>query len=117
MLPQDLFGLRVVHDIEQPEQTKTVNLVLIHGLGGKPVGSWTYSGPKASKVFFPHLLQRDRDRRFSNLRISTFGYDANYLNVFAPRNALGISGFAQQLLDAVNNDYLDKGEVIQTPLA
>jgi hypothetical protein len=114
--PEDRLGLRVVQDIEQPERTKTVNLVLIHGLGGKPVGTWTSSVSKTSKVFFAHLLQQDRDSRFSNIRIYTFGYDANYTNVFAPRNALGMAGFGQKLLDDVNNEYLEKGEVVNDQL-
>ena len=37
-----------------------------------------------------------------NVRISTFGYDADYRNVLAAKNGLGITEFAQQLLDGLD---------------
>ena len=98
------FGLRVLY--EPAQEANVVNLVLVHGLGGSAIETWTELG---SKTFWPKLLHEDK--RCPNLRIATFGYNAEYKNIFAPKNALGIQGFAKQLLDALNIDYEEHGNV------
>jgi len=45
------------------------------------------------------------------VRVSTFGYDANFGNIFAPKNTLDISDFAKQLLDARDLHYSKYGNV------
>jgi hypothetical protein len=51
------------------------------------------------------------DERFANLRIATFGYNADFKDVLAPNNALGISGFSKQLLDGLEIFYDTHGDV------
>jgi hypothetical protein len=46
-----------------------------------------------------------------NIRILSFGYDANWGNIMAPKNALGIADFAIQLLDALDLHYTQRGDV------
>jgi hypothetical protein len=46
-----------------------------------------------------------------NIRIATFGYDAEYSNLFAPTNALRISDFAMQLLDGLDLYYVKYPDV------
>jgi len=83
-----------------------VNLILVHGLGGSSLDTWT---EPRSKTFWPDLLHDDK--RFPNLRISTFGYIADWQNIFARKNALGIEGIARQLLDALYIDAEENGHV------
>ena len=66
-------------------------------------------GPTTSNTFWPTLLHEDDG--FSNVGISIFGYDANFKNIFAPKNTLDISDFAKQLLDALDLHYEKYGDV------
>ena len=84
----------------------TVYVVFVHGLGGSATETWTHY---PSNTFWPTLLHEDD--RFANIRVSTFGYDANFGNIFAPKNALDISDFAKQLLDALDLHYEKYGDV------
>jgi len=110
-----LFGLRVLHEprttvtgetqTSPSLNTKTVELIFVHGLGGSAKETWTHPD---SNGFWPDWLHDDN--RFSNVRISTFCYNANFKNVLAPQNALGIADFAKQLLDSLDlhfNKYRD----------
>jgi hypothetical protein len=93
-----LYGLRVLH--EPREQQNIVNLVFVHGLGGSALGTWTHP---QSKTCLLNLLYEDE--RFANLRIATFGYNADFKDVLMPSNALGITDFARQLLDGLDIFY------------
>jgi hypothetical protein len=84
-----------------------VELIFVHGLGGSAKDTWTHA---ESKGFWPSWLHDDN--RFDNVRISTFGYDANFKNVFAPQNALGITDFAKQLLDSLDVHFHKYGDVV-----
>ena len=86
---------------------KTVELIFVHGLGGSSKETWTHS---ISNEFWPSWLQEDN--RFNNVRISTFGYDANFTNVLTPQNALGIPEFANQLLDSLDLHFNNYGDVV-----
>src|SRR5579859_671810 len=68
-------GLQILHE---PRTTvpKPVNLIFVHGLGGSSAGTWTHH---TTKAFWPALL--GEDPRFDNVRIATYGYDANYSNI------------------------------------
>jgi hypothetical protein len=101
--PEHLIGLHVVH--EPRREQNTVNLIFVHGLGGSAKGTWTHS----SKTFWPTLLHDDD--RFTNVRISIFGYKADFNNVFEPKNTLGITDFAKQLLDCLDLYYDKYGDV------
>jgi hypothetical protein len=78
----------------------TVNIIFVHGLGGSATKTWTHY---PSNTFWPTLLHEDDG--FANVRVSTFGYDANFGNIFAPKNTLDISDFAKQLLDSLDLHY------------
>ena len=91
-----------------------VNLVLVHGLGGSSLDTWT---EPRSKTFWPNLLHADTP--FPNLCISTFGYIADWQNIFAPKNTLGIEGIARQLLDGLYidaEDYITAGRTTEPKL-
>jgi hypothetical protein len=99
------LGLQVLH---QPRHgaTTQVAIIFVHGLGGSAIGTWTNT---ASKSFWPTFLHEDD--HLANTRISTFGYDADYKNVLAAKNALGIADFAGQLLDSLDTYYGKYGNV------
>jgi len=84
----------------------TVDVVFVHGLGGSATETWTHS---ASNTFWPTLLHKDD--RFADIRVLTFGYVANFRNIFAPKNTLDISDFAKQFLDALDLHYEKYGNV------
>jgi hypothetical protein len=92
LLPERPIGLHVLH--ESKTGTDIVSIVFVHGLGGSARETWTHY---PSKTFWPALLHEDD--RFNNVRISTFGYDADFNNIFAAKNILSIPDFAKQLLD------------------
>jgi len=50
--------------------------------------------------WLPNWLREEEG--LDNVRIATFGYDADYRNVLAAKNGLGITEFAQQLLDGLD---------------
>jgi hypothetical protein len=100
------LGLMVLHE-PHPHATTVVNIIFVHGLGGSAIGTWTST--TASQTFWPALLHEDS--RLANARISTFGYDANFKNILAAKNALGIDDFAGQLLDGLDSHYGKYGDV------
>ena len=95
---------------EPKTETKIVNIVFVHGLGGAARETWTH---QPSNTFWPSLLPEDD--RFANARISTFGYDADFKNIFAAKNVLDISDFSKQLLDALDLHYDKYGDVNLPP--
>jgi hypothetical protein len=101
------LGLSVLHHPHIEAKTQDiVSIIFVHGLGGSATGTWIHS---VSKTFWPTLLHEDD--RLMNARISTFGYDANFNNILAAKNALGIADFASQLLDALDLHYDEYGNV------
>jgi hypothetical protein len=83
-----------------------IDVIFVHGLGGSSRGTWTHP---ESGGFWPEWLQEKSG--LENVRISTFGYDANWGNITAPSNGLGIADFARQLLDALDLHYVNYGNV------
>jgi hypothetical protein len=106
--PQTSLGLKIMHEPDPSSPTSNVvDIIFVHGLGGSARDTWTHP---SSKVFWPSLLHEDET--FSDARISTFGYDSNFTNIFAPNNVLDISDFAKQLLDCLDLHYEKYGDVI-----
>jgi hypothetical protein len=83
-----------------------VNIIFVHGLGGSSKGTWTHTEPQ---TFWPEWLPAKNG--LENVRIATFGYDANWSDITAPSNALGIADFAMQLLDTLDLHYTKYGDV------
>ena len=104
LLPKQLIGLRVLHEPKMGRNI--VSMVFVHGLGGSARETWTHY---PSEVFWPTLLHEDD--RFANVRFSTFGYDADFNNIFGAKNVLGIPDFAKQLLDVLDLHYDKYGDV------
>ena len=110
------FGLKVLYEpragnasvtqSSTPERTKTVSIVFVHGLGGSARDTWTHA---ESKTFWPLLLHEEDG--LDNIRILTFGYDADFGNVMKPKNVLEIAGFAKQLLEGLDLHYHKYGDV------
>jgi hypothetical protein len=107
-------GLQILHEPKATREaegfhsnnTKSVDLIFIHGLCGSAMLSWTHP---ISKEFWPSWLHEEAE--YENVRISTFGYDVSFRNLLAPANILGISDFAKQLLDALDLHFHKYGEV------
>lgn len=97
-----MLGLKVLkHPLDSADQV--VDVVLVHGLGGEAMKTWT----SASGDFWPTWLQEwlCTEREIRNVRISTFGYNADFQHVFEADSVLGIDDFARQLLDGMNSVY------------
>jgi hypothetical protein len=77
-----------------------IDVVFVHGLGGSR-GTWTH--PKSG-----FWLQEGN--YLENVRISTFGYDANW-DPTKRGNALGTADFARKLLTALDLHYTAFGNV------
>jgi hypothetical protein len=77
--------------------------VFIHGLGGHPERTWTYSEKSRSKskvvsVFWPRdLLNKD----FPNVRVLTYGYDSHVSRFFSATNQSGIFAHGKKFLLAL----------------
>jgi hypothetical protein len=99
------LGLSVLHE-PHPGVTTAVSIIFVHGLGGSAINTWTNT---ASNTFWPTLLHEDDG--LANARISTFSYDANFKNILAAKNALGIADFAGQFLDSLDSHYRKYGNV------
>jgi hypothetical protein len=97
--PEHRFGWQVVHE---PRDAK-VCIIFVHGLGGSATTTWTHS----NTGFWPAWLSTEKG--FENARVVVFAYNADYKNVFARRNVLGI---AKELLDALDLYYHKDGDVI-----
>jgi hypothetical protein len=76
-----------------------VNIVFVHGLGGSAKGTWTYAPGR----FWPLWLHEVEG--LENTRVMTFGYDANWHQIWKPKNLLDISDFGKQLLDQLFLHY------------
>jgi hypothetical protein len=100
------LGIRIIDEYRDGSGSKVIDIIFVHGLGGSARETWTHS---SSKAFWPSLLLEDNT--FADARISTFGYDANFKNVFGANNVLDISDFAKQLLDRLDLHYERFGEV------
>ncbi|KAK6954764.1 hypothetical protein Daesc_004733 [Daldinia eschscholtzii] len=84
------LGLTVVYT---PENAHKADIVFIHGLGG--TSRWTWSKDRDPELFWPaEFLPLEPDVRLA--RISTFGYNANFLKA----GSIGVSvlDFAKDLL-------------------
>jgi hypothetical protein len=114
-----LFGLRPVEKPGTPaslgpspkppaQRESPVDIIFVHGLGGSARKTWTDSG--GSNRFWPQWLYRYKG--MEGIRIYTFGYNADWEKVWAPRNALGIPEFALQLLDGLRLHYNQNGDVL-----
>ena len=101
--PGSPLGLHVLYEPDNPSAGKSINIVFVHGLGGSAMKTWTY----ADGGFWPEWLHEwlGETWKLDNIRIATFGYNANYKNIFAAKSILGIGDFAEQLLDGIDLFY------------
>lgn len=105
----DILGLRLLPGARNCESVSDfipVDIIFVHGLGGSARETWTH---RPSKQFWPLWLYRRE--KMNNVRLLTFGYDAEWQNLRGPKNVLGIRNFAHQLLDYLNLHYRKYGDV------
>jgi hypothetical protein len=99
--PQNLLGLKILHEPKDSNpNSKVVDIIFIHGLGGSSSDTWIHP---SSKAFWPNFLHEED--RFANACILTFGYDSDLGNIFHANNVLDISAFTKQLLDHLDLHY------------
>jgi hypothetical protein len=79
-----------------PDAEPLADLIFVHGLGGGSRKTWSF-GSDAS-LFWPREWL-PRDPEFANVRIHSFGYDADYAN--RRSSNLQIYDFAKKLLSAM----------------
>ena len=106
-----VLGLRKLDRMESyPPQrcvgAAAIDIIFVHGLGGSAIKAWAHA---KSQQFWPEWIMEIPE--LSEARLYTFGYDANWMNIFGPQNALGVQGFAAQLLDNLSLHYQSNGEV------
>ncbi|KAK3394402.1 hypothetical protein B0H63DRAFT_388006, partial [Podospora didyma] len=89
------LGLTTLHESSSP----VADVVFIHGLGGGSRKSWSYS--PSPDHFWP-LAWLPTDPDFTQVRIHTFGYKADWGE--RRQSILNIHDFAQSLLNALRND-------------
>ncbi|KAH8807649.1 NACHT and WD domain protein [Xylogone sp. PMI_703] len=83
----DPLGLTLVHDGKDP----IADLIFVHGLGGTSMRTWSYDRD-VKNFWLPWLA---KEAGFSNTRIFTFGYNANFMK---GATNLSILDFAKDLL-------------------
>jgi hypothetical protein len=101
------MGLQLLHEPQTRTGPNTIDVIFVHGLGGSAKGTWTH--PETNGFWPTWLLEKEG---FKNVRIATFGYNADYQNIFSPRNDLDIDDFSKQLLEAMFLDYHKHGDVV-----
>lgn len=90
------------------EQLTIHSLVLVHGLGGHPLSTWTYErrrsllGNSANvRIFWPLDLLAPT---LSNVRILTYGYDSDPAHVFDSVSRISMYQHASNLLQDLSRD-------------
>jgi hypothetical protein len=103
------LGLEVVME-PASLQGPIIDIVFVHGLGGSRRGTWK-ADPKDPN-FWPAWLPNVEG--LEHTRVSTFGYDAQWNNIWK-KKTLDISAFAGQLLDVLRR-HQRKYEKVSTCL-
>ena len=86
----DGVGPDVLHE-SCVDPSTGVDIIFIHGLGGSRVETWSTGGCFWIKDFLSVDLK--------DVRIITWGYDANIANAFPPASSESIYGHAETLLN------------------
>jgi len=68
------------------------NIIFVHGLGGEAMDTWSYG---RSKIFWPGWLPNVPG--LEQVRVMTFGYNADWARIWKSNNVLDLSDFALQL--------------------
>lgn len=88
-----LLGLNTLYD---PTHPAIADLVFVHGLGGGSRSTWTKSGDPS--LYWPQEWL-PRDPAFHDVRVHSFGYDAN----FEKESILNLHDFAKALVGALHD--------------
>ncbi|KAH7077306.1 hypothetical protein FB567DRAFT_147720 [Paraphoma chrysanthemicola] len=88
------LGLTVIHE---PERGHSLDIVLVHGLGGSSHSTWSKDHDPA--YFWPHLWL-PTEPAIDSARILSFGYDADWKST-GSKTVLNITDFAKELLFAM----------------
>ncbi|PGH17278.1 hypothetical protein AJ79_01161 [Helicocarpus griseus UAMH5409] len=89
-----LFGLTLLHEPLEP----LIDFIFVHGLGGGSRKTWSKT-PNITHYWIKEWLPIEP--RFKNVRIHTFGYNANWRERDA--STLTIHDFGQALLMDIRN--------------
>lgn len=104
------------------------SIVLVHGLGGHPIDTWTYTSPKLSAGGLRRTLgipkkqpeERDNDgdgsifwpaellpQSIKNARILTYGYDSDPVHFLNSVNRSNIYQHATNLLQNLSDERME----------
>jgi hypothetical protein len=99
------LGLTCIHDPSDP----LVDVIFVHGLQGGSFKTWRKKEKDGS--FWPgEWLPRDPD--FANVRIHTFGYNADWNTLKS--NGMSVQEFGSSLHGSmVSSAFLNRGEKVQ----
>lgn len=101
--PNNPYGLYVVY---QPEDRPVImDIILIHGLGGKSYDTWREKDCFKPEVFWPRSLHEIKP--LQRVRVSTFGYDTASFKKMVGYSAASIPDFALDLLSRLRSDGED----------
>ncbi|KAK4223574.1 hypothetical protein QBC38DRAFT_45736 [Podospora fimiseda] len=92
------LGLTTLHE-PAPPTTAVADIIFVHGLGGGSRKTWSFSPDP--QHFWPQAWL-SRDDGFSDVRLHTFGYKADWDE--RKESILDIDGFGKILLAALLND-------------
>ena len=83
------YGIKVLHD---GGSEACVDIVFVHGLTGNAYDTWLH---KATRVHWPRdLLKQDLE----DIRVLSFGYDADIVNMWNPASNSRLSSHAENLV-------------------
>jgi hypothetical protein len=110
---QDEFDLQILREPTSSANVTnddSINIVFVHGLGGRSCETWTN---ERYNFFWPAFLPKAKG--LENLRVMTFGYDATWQNlwkIWQGKTELDIANFASQLLNRLRVHYDEYPDVI-----
>lgn len=95
----DPLGITLVHGTPNT----SVDFIFVHGLGGASRKTWSWN--RDAQYFWPAWLPSDKD--FSQVRIFTFGYNADFRG---PETTSNITDFAKDLLFSMLTYPVDENQ-------
>lgn len=109
-LPFDVKGPLGMNMLFTPSEP-LIDYIFVHGLGGGSTKSWSFA--EDPSYFWPKAWL-SMDPAFRHVRISSFGYNADWMD---GKSTLNVHDFGQSLLESIRNSpYLRTSETVRRAL-